>query len=155
MSGVGSILVCSGCGHQAPPGEPRPFRCPSARPGDDVDHVLRRRLAVDPERRERLAERFLGPQPNPFLRYRDLLHSHHAALAGGLSDEDYSRLVVELDERVATVAGSGFRETPFGLQPALAGERGCDEVRGEAETGDVGGHHTGRHLRGRLICVCV
>ena len=39
------VISCAGCGWPASPRSDTPFRCPrSGRPGDDVDHVLVRRL---------------------------------------------------------------------------------------------------------------
>ncbi len=151
MAAIESSFICSGCGRRVPAGDRRPFRCPSARPGDDTDHVLRRELVVAEDGRERLAGLFLDPEPNPFVRYRELLHSHRAALEWGLSDADYRELVRELDGRVAEVAGVGFVETPFVASAALAGELGAAEVWIKDETGNVGGTHKGRHLAGVLI----
>ncbi len=55
------------------PGEPYPFRCPNAG-RDDADHVLRREL--DPA----AVEFPVGDDPNPFLRFRSLLHAYHEGL---------------------------------------------------------------------------
>src|ERR1019366_6145254 len=98
-----SRLVCTGCGAEPRPDEPYPFRCPNAGASNGVAHVLRRRLdysgvlfPVD------------STEPNPFVRYRDLLHSYHVAVAGGLSDTAFRSLVRDLDTRVAAVDGHGF-----------------------------------------------
>ena len=81
MSGPPSRLVCAGCGASPDPWHPTPFRCPNANRGDDVDHVLRREL-------ELATLRFPDDdqEPNPFVRYRQLLHAYHLARTGGLSD---------------------------------------------------------------------
>ena len=67
-----------------------PFRCPNAERGDDVDHVLRRELDLSTVRFPDGDE-----EPNPFVRYRQLLHAYHLALGGGLSDRAFCELVRE------------------------------------------------------------
>ncbi|HEU6443871.1 MAG TPA: hypothetical protein VFL61_02310, partial [Gaiellaceae bacterium] len=85
MTGPPSRLVCAGCGAEPGPSEPFPFRCPNAGE-DDVDHVLRRELDL-------AAVRFPSAsgdhEPNPFIRYRELLHAYHL----GLDDADFCELV--------------------------------------------------------------
>ena len=44
MTGNVTSIVCAGCGFVVSPDEPYPFRCPNAKPGDDIDHVLVREL---------------------------------------------------------------------------------------------------------------
>jgi threonine synthase len=140
-----SRLVCGGCGAQPDPADPYPFRCPNAGRGDDVDHVLRRELDLT-------AVRFPldDPEPNPFLRYRHLLHASHL----GLPDEDFCELVRRLDEQVAAVDGHGFAVTPFARSDALSESLGFSSGGGvwvKDETGNVSGSHKGRHLFGVLV----
>lgn len=148
-------LVCAACGGVPSRDDPYPFRCPNARPGDDVDHVLRRVLA--PELRGQPAlwrEIFLDPEPNPFVRYRQLLHSYQTALAGGLSDAAFTDTVRELDDAVTAVDGRGFRETPFARGDVLSRELGLIEQGGvwiKDESGNVSGSHKGRHLFGVML----
>ena len=79
MTAPASTICCHGCGYIADPADPCPFRCPRAGT-DDADHVLTRVLSP-------AGVRFpSGGEVNPFLRYRALMHSHHAALAHGLPD---------------------------------------------------------------------
>ena len=149
MSGAGSRLVCAGCG--ASPGlwEAYPFRCPDARPGDDVDHVLRRQLDL-----ARVCFPAADPEPNPFVRYRSLLHAYHLALAGGRSDDEFCTLVRRLDAEVAAVDGHGFSETPFLRSAELSracGLSGKGGVWVKDETGNVSGSHKARHLFGVLL----
>lgn len=151
MPEIESTLSCTGCGRRIASDERQPFRCPDGRPGDDIDHVLRRRLEVDASARERLGRRFLSDESNPFLRYRELLHSYRTALAWGMTDAAFSELVRELDAQVSAVAGTGFRETPFRAHPALAHALGCAELWVKDETGNVGGTHKGRHLAGLML----
>jgi threonine synthase len=140
-----AALVCAGCGARADPADPYPFRCPNAGRRDDVDHVLRRELDLT-------ALRFPAedPEPNPFLRYRHLLHASHL----GLSDEDFCELVRRLDERVAAVDGHGFAVTPFARSDELSESLGFSAGGGvwvKDETGNVSGSHKGRHLFGVLV----
>jgi threonine synthase len=142
-------LVCAGCGAEPDRGDPYPFRCPRARPGDDVDHVLRRELDVS-------AVRFPldDPEPNPFVRYRAFLHAYHAAIAGGVPDEEFCALARRLDAGVAAVDGHGFTATPFARSDGLSRRLGFSERGGvwvKDETGDVSGSHKSRHLFGVLL----
>ena len=60
------VISCAGCGWHRPARARTPFRCPrTGRAGDDVDHVLVRRLAAD-------AQWPSGDEANPFVRYRSL-----------------------------------------------------------------------------------
>lgn len=141
-------VVCAGCGYVAPPDEPYPFRCPNARPGDDVDHVLAREL--DPTH--------VGfpddDEPNPFVRYRELFHPYHLGRRHGLSDGDYVDLVELLDKAVAEVDGRGFTVTPFVRSDALSERLGFSAEGGvwvKDETGNVSGSHKARHLMGVMV----
>jgi threonine synthase len=118
-------VVCAGCGWIAPPLHPRPFRCPNV--GDDVDHVLQRRLHGTPE---------IVDDPNPFIRFRQLTHAWHVAMAIGMSDDDF----------VALVRGIAlpFHVTPFEWTPSLG-------AWVKDETANVAGSHKARHLMGLMI----
>lgn len=120
-----TAIVCAGCGWTAPPLEALPFRCPHG--GDDVDHVLQRRLSGTPE---------IVDDPDPFIRYCRLTHAWHTAMQIGMSD----------DEFVALVRGIGvpFRETPLTFSPQLG-------VWVKDETHNVSGSHKARHLMGVMI----
>lgn len=149
MSEPVSRLVCAGCGAEPAASDPYPFRCPNAGADDDVDHVLRRGLDLD-------AVRFpdADDEPNPFVRYRGLLHPYHVARAGGFSDEDWCALVRRLDERIAAVDGHGFAVTPFARSDALSDELGFSAPGGvwvKDETGNVSGSHKARHLFDVLV----
>jgi threonine synthase len=151
MTGLASTIRCSGCGYVADPADPFPFRCPRAGT-DDVDHVLTRVLDVD-------GARFpSGGEPNPFVRYRALMHSYHVATAHGISDARYRDLVASLDASVAVVDGRGFRVTPFFRSAELSEALGFAATGGvwvKDETGNVSGSHKGRHLMGVLIHLAV
>jgi threonine synthase len=143
-----SRFVCAGCGAEAA-ADVYPFRCPNAREGDDIDHVLRRELDLSHLRFPADVS-----EPNPFVRYRTLLHAYHVALAGGMSDEAFCGLVRELDARVADVDGHGFAATPFERAGALSDKLGFSAEGGvwvKDETGNVSGSHKARHLFGVLL----
>ena len=145
MSRPVSRLVCAGCGAGPSPSTPYPFRCRNAGGGDDVDHVLRRELDLTV-----LDFPAADPEPNPFLRYRPLLHAYHL----GLSDDESCALVRRLDVRVAEVDGHGFRATPFERSDELSerlGFSGRGGVWVKDETGNVSGSHKARHLFGVLL----
>jgi len=149
-----STLVCQGCGHQVPPDEPFPFRCPQAEQDDDIDHVLRR--VLDPstlESTEELSRPFSSQLPSPFLRYGRLLHSYQTARHLGLDDTSFAKLVTRLDAAVAQTDGHGFRVTPFAPADELA--QALDLHPGSLwikdETGNVSGSHKARHLMGLML----
>ncbi len=138
-------LECAGCG--AAPDARAPFRC--ANTGrDDLDHIVARRLDT---------ARVTFPRTgaaNPFVRFRALLHSYHAARAGGMSDADFVALVEELDRAVAAVDGRGFVTTPFAGSGALGESLGFASGGGvwvKDETGNVSGSHKARHLFGLAL----
>ena len=136
-----SRFVCAGCGAEADPAAP--FRCPNAG-RDDVDHVLRRELDL-------AAVRFPSDaEPNPFIRYRALLHAYHL----GLDDAEFRRLVDWFDWAVAGVEGRGFAVTPFARSAELSDRLGFSAEGGvwvKDETGSVSGSHKARHLFGVLL----
>jgi threonine synthase len=139
-----SRLVCAGCGAEPSTDEPYPFRCPDAHGGDDVDHVLRRELDL-PSVRFPVDD----SEPNPFIRYRGLLHAYHLGLRRGLSEEGFCRLVRHLDTRVAALDEHGFRVTPFRRSARLSRELGFSRPGGvwvKDETRNVSGSHKARHL---------
>jgi threonine synthase len=141
-------VACAGCSVEADPDAAFPARCAAARPGDDIDHVMTRRLDL---RRVRLVA---SDDPNPFVRYRQLFRAWHVARQIGWSDQRYVDLVRGLDDAVAAVDGHGFRVTPFGRQPGLSAKLGLREAGGvwvKDETGGVGGSHKARHLMGVLL----
>jgi threonine synthase len=140
-----SVLVCSGCGFALPADELYPFRCPAARVGDDIDHVLSRVLDAS-----HVPFPIDDGDPHPFIRYRHLLHVWHLARAQQLGDRKYVELIRELDGRLSQVAGRGLSVTPFLEQPALAEYLSCDvaALLVKDETGGVAGSHKARHLFG-------
>ena len=152
MTALASTIGCPTCGYVAGPDEVYPFRCPGAGKDDDRDHVLTRVLSPEGTSFPH------GGEENPYLRYRALMHSRHAAAARGMSDAAYCDLVGSLDESVAAVAGHGFRATPFFRSRELSDALGFSAGGGvwvKDETGNVSGSHKGRHLMGVLIHLAV
>ena len=147
-----SVLRCSGCGYVAGQADPYPFRC--ARAGsDDADHVLVRVLDTGALRFPRA-----GREPDPFVRYRTLMHSYHLAMAGGIGDGGYLDMVAALERSVADVDGRPFLATPFGRDDLLSDRLGFSAAGGvwvKDETGNVSGSHKGRHLMGLAIHLAV
>jgi threonine synthase len=153
MSAPRSVIVCAGCGSAPRQSEPFPFRCPRAGE-DDVDHVLVRIL--DPA--QTVFPSVVDADINPFLRYRVLLSSFHRAVADGLDDEAYCRLVRDTDQRVAEVDGHGFLATPLLRSEVIGTRLGFTDPGGvwvKDETGNVAGSHKGRHLMGVLLHLLV
>ena len=145
MSDPVAQLVCAGCGARADPADPYPFRCPNRAREEDVDHVLRRELDLGA-----VGFPHDDPEPNPFLRYRRLLHASYL----GLADDELCSLVRELDGRVAEVDGHGFAATPFARSDGLSDRLGFSAEGGvwvKDETGNVSGSHKARHLFNVLL----
>jgi threonine synthase len=143
-----SALECAGCGARPDPETPDPFRCSHAAAGDDVDHVIARRLDTA---RLRFPEE--GAR-NPFVTYRALLHSYRAARRGGLHDAGFVAIVERLDRAIAEVDGRGFAVTPCDRHAALGECLGWGTDGGvwiKDETRNVGGSHKARHLMGVLL----
>jgi threonine synthase len=94
-----------------------------------------------------------GGDPQPFIRYRRLLHAWHLARGQGVGDGEYVALVRELDGRLSEVAAGGLRVTPFLEQPALAEALGLGAAAllVKDETGNVAGSHKARHLFGSWV----
>ncbi len=143
-----SRFECVGCDAVVDDDSVPPFRCPARRSGDDIDHVLARRLDLNGVR---FPAAYDG---NPFLAFSELFHARRLARAHDIPGSDVDRIVEELDAAVAALDGHGFRITPCiradSLSEALgfAGDAG---VWVKDETGHVAGSHKARHLFGVLV----
>jgi threonine synthase len=134
-------VACSGCGAEADPNDPYPFRCPNSGT-DEADHVMVRELELDRVGWPR------SDEANPFVRYGDLMHWSY------LGAIDVAEMARTLDEAVAEVDGHGFRVTPYQPAEELAGKLGFADGGGvwvKDETDNVSGSHKGRHLMGLLF----
>ncbi|MFN3215500.1 MAG: pyridoxal-phosphate dependent enzyme [Acidimicrobiales bacterium] len=94
-------------------------------------------------------------EPNPYVRWRSLLWSHHRALAAGWTDDDVVALIRRIDAEVAAVDGTGFHITPTAAATALVGPDTPRRIVAKDETGNVGGSHKARHLMGLLLHLAV
>ncbi|MGE0880758.1 MAG: PLP-dependent lyase/thiolase [Acidimicrobiia bacterium] len=121
-------LRCPGCNAVVDPLVG--WKCPNAA-DDSVDHVLVW------ESDEQADTGIDTSSENPFIRYRNRLHSYALARRLGMADAEFVALVEHLD------AGLGFRRTPFVVDDVLGGIKD--------ETGNVAGSHKGRHLFGVLL----
>lgn len=145
-------LACHGCGATHAAEEAWPFRCGGALPGDDIDHLVVRTLDT-----ARVPFPVEG-DPNPFIRWRELLHAWQVWRAAGRSDAEWIDLVGALDAAVQRVDGVGFRETPLILAPGTAAAVGLApgaRLLLKDETGNVSGSHKARHLFGLMIWLTV
>ena len=134
-----SKFACAACGSSFGADVPTPYQCPQAALDPEADHVLTPTL--DTEGSEWPA----GDEPNPFIRYRTLLHAWHRLRAGGGSDDAWCELVNGLDERITAIDGAGFTFTPIRVTE-LAGRSVVKD-----ETVNVAGSHKARHLFGALL----
>ena len=122
-------LVCAGCGAAPDPGEPFPFRCPNA-------GRRRRRPRARPRARPdpRASSRAGDDEPNPFVRYRPLLHAYHVAAAGGMERRGRScALVRALDARGRR--GRRPRLRGHAVRPQRRAERPLGFSRGRRRVG--------------------
>ncbi len=131
---------CAVCAARVDIAEPLAWRCPNAT-GDDRHHALELVQAKAPLRST--------GDGNPFLAFRRHLAWDGYAAALGLTDAARDSLVRDLDTRVAAVAGTGFRTTPFFRADALSDALGFALEGGvwvKDETHNVAGSHKARHL---------
>jgi threonine dehydratase len=151
---AGPAFRCAGCGTVVG-AVACPFRCPVARDGDDIDHVL---VPVP------LDNSCWPETPGPlhgtdtFSRYKPLLSAWRLAVSSGLSDGEYRQLSLGLHRAIADVEGTGFEPTPFRPHERLAARLGF-EAAGvlwvKDETVNVSGSHKARHLMGVMLYLLV
>ena len=138
------IFLCHGCGARVDAATALPFRCPMAKEGDDVDHLL---LPVEAE-----PAAIVEGSDNPYLRYRRFLSPYQLARRVGLSDDAWAEIVGRLDAALIATDGRGFRVTPLTGQPGLAQAVGfAGRLWVKDETGNVSGSHKARHLMGVML----
>ncbi len=136
---------CLVCGAHVDVGEPLAWRCPNSSAADrrhELAVVAAEAPLTDPGLDQAEAV-------NPFLAFREHLVWDGFAAANGMTAAARAILLDDLDQRVAAVAGTGFRITPFARHEALSAELGFTTDGGvwvKDETGNVGGSHKARHL---------
>ncbi len=131
---------CSVCAATIDIGRPLAWRCPNAL-GDDRHHALELVQADVPLRST--------GDDNPYLEFRQHLAWDGFAAALGLTGAAREAIVRDLDTKVAAVAGTGFRTTPFARADALSDALGFTRDGGvwvKDETHNVAGSHKARHL---------
>jgi threonine dehydratase len=131
---------CAACGSTVAVSTPMPWRCPNAT-RTDRHHVLHIERALAP----------LRPvdDANPYVAYDVELAWAAFADAHGMDGDARTALIRSIDDRVAAVAGHGFRRTPMSRQAALSDALGFAPGGGvwvKDETGNVAGSHKARHL---------
>ena len=143
---VADHLRCAACGTVVPVSQPASWRCPNAL-GNDRHHVLVAKYAeID-------GEFVPDDSDNPFVAFRTLLVWDAFAASMGLSNQQRREFIESVDQRVAVVAGTGFRFTPFARHGALSDAFGfgAGGVWVKDETGNVAGSHKARHLFTELL----
>ena len=132
---------CRVCGTDVELADPTPWRCPRST-RTDRHHVLQALEYVD----DSLAGSSDG---HPFADHDRRFAWAAAAAAHGMTDVARRALVLELDDAVRDVDGTGFVVTPFHRSSVLSDELGFDVAGGvwvKDETAGVGGSQKARHL---------
>ena len=146
---------CAGCGVVVGAAA-YPFRCPAAREGDDIDHVL---VPAPPDHDSSwpdAAGDLAGI--DTFSRHEALLSAWRLALSVGLNEDEYRRLSLGLLGAIADVDGARFEATPFQPQQRLGARLGFEGAGGlwvKDETANVSGSHKARHLMGVMLYLLV
>lgn len=145
MSSVVTGLVCSVCRARVDIGTPFSWRCPNS---TDLDrhHVLQFESSLEPFRPE--------SDDNPFLAFRRWLAVDAFGERVGLADDERVRIISELDDDIAAVAGTGFRTTPLTRADDLSDALGFSATGGiwvKDETHNVAGSHKARHLMTEML----
>ena len=137
-------MICEGCEAQTQAGSAQVFRCPEAREGDDIDHLLVPAPcdALDSAPPDISAR-------SPFLIDRKRLFAYRCARLWGWSDGRFVDLVSELEEAIASLCGTGFFVTPLVEAETLG--HGGQRWFVKDETNAVGRSHKARHLMGALL----
>ena len=116
------MLRCAACSRSLDAGQPLPWRCPGET--GDRHHILL--IHRDEPKVSAATNSTIASDANPFVRFAprlawwDFVHAH------GWSDEQSIDAIRRLDDRVATVAGTGFRITPLAVSSTLADAVGLD-----------------------------
>jgi threonine dehydratase len=96
--------------------------------------------------------------PNPYRAFRSSLAWDAFAAAHGLSETERDIFIRDIDSRIATVAGTGFRTTPYGRNDPISDALGFTSAGGvwvKDETDNVAGSHKARHLFTELLHLLV
>ena len=136
---------CSVCNTKVSIDEIFSWRCPKST-SSDRHHVLELENAIAPLRS--------NGDANPYIAFQRYLAWDAFALTLGLDLVARTKIIRDLDEAVARVAGVGFRTTPFARNDALSDALGFNNLGGvwiKDETNSVAGSQKARHLFTELL----
>ena len=136
---------CSACDTKVSISDIFSWRCPSAT-SSDRHHVLELENAITPLR--------TNGDTNPFVAFQRYLAWDAFAATLGLDFDDRTKIIRDLDEAVAKIAGTGFRTTPFERNDSLSDALGFNKLGGvwvKDETHNVAGSQKARHLFSELL----
>jgi len=145
MSPVATGWHCAVCGAKVSIGEVFSWRCPNSSESDR-HHLLELENSIAPLRS--------NGDPNPFVAFQRYLAWDAFAAALGIEVDERTKMIRDLDDSVAQVAGTGFRFTPFSRHDRLSAELGFAANGGvwiKDETGNVAGSQKARHLFTELL----
>lgn len=132
---------CRVCGATTDVATVHSWRCPRASPADR-HHVFDIVTTTVPAPPGALGD-------NPFVVFRESLAFDAFAAAHGMTPAAREALIIETDELVAAVAGTGFQISPFRRNAGLSDALGFTAEGGiwvKDETAQVAGSHKARHL---------
>ena len=141
---------CVVCGVTVDIAEAMVFRCPNSTAADPY-HTLQIVQHDEPVHR-------ISDDSNPFLAYQPYFAWDSFAATLGMSHAERRALVVEMDTKIAAIAGTGFVTTPFARADALSDVLGFTAAGGvwvKDETHQVAGSHKARHLFSTLLHLLV
>ena len=136
---------CSVCGAHVAISDIFSWRCPNSS-DSDRHHVLEIENAIAPLRS--------NGDSNPFVGFQRYLAWDAFAATLGLDFDSRTKIIRDLDDAVAKIAGTGFRTTPFLRNDALSDALGFDQQGGvwiKDETHNVAGSQKARHLFTQLL----
>ena len=136
---------CSACDTKVSISDIFSWRCPNAT-SSDRHHVLELENAISPLR--------TSGDTNPFVAFQRYLAWDAFAATLGLDFDDRTKIIRDLDEAVAKIAGTGFRTTPFERNDSLSDALGFNKLGGvwiKDETHNVAGSQKARHLFSELL----
>ncbi len=121
------------------------WRCPNST-SSDRHHVLELESSIAPLRS--------NGDANPYIAFQRYLAWDAFAASLGLDFAARTKIIRDLDQAVAKVAGVGFRTTPFARNDALSDALGFNNLGGvwiKDETNSVAGSQKARHLFTELL----
>jgi len=136
---------CSVCNTKVSIDEIFSWRCPNST-SSDRHHVLELENAIAPLRS--------NGDANPYIAFQRYLAWDAFAATLGLDFVARTKIIRDLDESVAKIAGVGFRTTPFARNDALSDALGFNKLGGvwiKDETHNVAGSQKARHLFTELL----